>query len=186
MNRIGSVLFLSAMLLCVAACNGEKKSVQQTLEKIMAAKISLPEDVEEICHGEGHVLSDSVRKTEKLLYYVDSLQCSTCQISKFVRFGEIIRKADSTGRFEVVFLVSPKKGEKDFIRDYIKSIEMPFPICVDVDNAFRRINPAIPDDARFHCLYINAEGQPLLVGDPTVNERISTLLNKIITSNQNI
>ena len=103
-----------------------------------------------------------------------------------MRFGEIIRKADSTGRFEVVFLVSPKKGEKDFIRDYIKSIEMPFPICVDVDNAFRRINPAIPDDARFHCLYINAEGQPLLVGDPTVNERISTLLNKIITSNQNI
>lgn len=180
------VLYLLPLLLCVAACNGEKKNVQQTLERIMASEVSLPAEIEEICGGEGHMLPDSVRTAEKLLYFVDSLQCSTCQISKFVRFGEIIRKADSTGRFEVVFLVSPKKGEKDFIRDYIKSIEMPFPICVDVDNAFRRINPAIPDDARFHCLYINAEGQPLLVGDPTVNERISTLLNKIITSNQNI
>ena len=129
------------------------------------------------------MLPDSVRTAEKLLYFVDSLQCSTCQISKFVRFGEIMRKADSTGRFELMFLVSPKKGEKEFIRDYIKSIEMPFPICVDLDNAFKRINPAIPDDVRFHCLYLDAEGRPLLAGDPTVSENISALLDKIIFNN---
>lgn len=176
-------LFLLPLLLCVAACNGEKKSVQQTLERIMESEVSLPAEIEEICGGEGYMLPDSVRTAEKLLYFVDSLQCSTCQISKFVRFGEIMRKADSTGRFELMFLVSPKKGEKEFIRDYIKSIEMPFPICVDLDNAFRRINPAIPDDVRFHCLYLDAEGRPLLAGDPTVSENISALLDKIIFNN---
>ncbi len=46
-------LFLLPLLLCVTACNGEKKSVQQTLERIMASEITLPAEIEEICGGGG-------------------------------------------------------------------------------------------------------------------------------------
>lgn len=86
--------------------------------------------------------------------------------------------ADSSNAFKVMFLLSPKKAEKEKIREYIRLVYMPYPICVDTDNAFRRMNPCIPDDYRFHCLYIGSDGVPLFVGDPTSNKKLGELFRR--------
>lgn len=148
------------------------------MKSLLSSEVIFPENIERIFEGEYGILEESIRRSSKLLVFIDSTQCGECQISKLPRFEPIIEIADSIGDFKVVFLVSPKKSEINKIRRFIELTYMPYPIYVDIDNAFKSLNPSIPDDARFHCMYIGEDGRPLIVGDPTTSMHINSYYKK--------
>ena len=51
---------------------------------------------------------------------------------------------------------------------------------VDEDHAFLSRNPELPGDSRFHGMFLQADGRPLLFGDPMANEETEKLYFSIL------
>lgn len=180
-NRI---LFVTLILLFVS-CRTERGRVQDSLVSMMQSKILMPHVVERIYNGEDAILDCGMTGPAELLVFVDSLQCGTCQISKFYRFIDIIKEGEGTGKYNVMFLVSPKKEDMGAIREHILLVQPEYPIYIDVNHEFLKLNPQIPNDVRFHCMLIGKEGKPLLVGDPTGSEKMMRLFREVINNDDN-
>lgn len=57
---------------------------------------------------------------------------------------------------------------------------------MDDDNAFRRINPSIPDISSFHTMTVNENNEISLVGDLVYNEKIMKLFNRALQISNNL
>lgn len=56
--------------------------------------------------------------------------------------------------------------------------EIELPVYLDTEHDFRRLNPSIPDDVRFHSFFLDESGHPILIGDPSGSARMMSLLEK--------
>ncbi len=87
------ILFITLVLLFIS-CLTERGRVQDSLVSIMQSKILMPRVAERIYNDENVIQDCRMNGAAKLLVFVDSLQCGTCQISKFYRFIDIIKDGE--------------------------------------------------------------------------------------------
>lgn len=116
----------------------------------------------------------------KLIVFVDSTECSKCRIDKLIHYSELFTLSEETDAFKVMILLSTPKSEYREIYEHLLYSESRYPIYMDDDNAFRRINPSIPDKLTFHTVTVNENNEIILVGDPVYNEKIMDLFNKTL------
>lgn len=57
---------------------------------------------------------------------------------------------------------------------------------MDDDNAFRRINPSIPDISSFQTMTVNENNEISLVGDLVYNKTIMELFNRALQISNNL
>lgn len=111
--------------------------------------------------------------------YHDSLSCNSCQINHLNDYLCIYEKAD-TMSFDVLTIFSPRQEEYDEVMASLMKQDFPYPIYVDFDGSFRRANPCIPEDNRFHSFLLDKDGHPVFVGNPADNETMWNLFEKAL------
>ena len=178
MRRI--LLIAGLCLLAVVSPGCKKARIRAQLKELMGSTIVLPERITCVKGGEVYPMPDSLRGKAKLLVYVDSTECSKCRISRFVRYEPFFKEAERSGKFEVMLLLSVKESEYAEIIEHLELLENPFPVYVDEDHAFLSQNPELPGDSRFHGMFLQADGRPLLFGDPMANEETEKLYFSIL------
>ena len=72
-------------------------------------------------------------------------------------------------------IFSPKEEEYDALVKELMIADYPYPIYVDYNGVFRKLNPQIPEDRRFHCFLLDKNGYPVFVGNPVASERMMEL-----------
>lgn len=174
------LLLIGLCLIAVATAGCKKARLRSQLKELMGSTIVLPEKISCVRDGEMYPMPDSVRQKAKLLVYVDSTECSKCRISRFVRYEPFFKESERDGKFEVVLLLSIKASEYAETVEYLELLENPFPVYIDEEHAFLGRNPVLPADSRLHGMFLQADGRPVLFGDPAAGEKIEELYFKVL------
>lgn len=148
------------------------------LKDMLESTVSIPKRVTCIQGGKVFPMPESIRNQPKLVVFVDSTECSRCRIDKLVHYSEMFTLSEETNAFKVMILLSTPKSEYNDIYEHLLYSESQYPVYMDDDNAFRRINPSIPDKSMFHTMIVNENNEIVLVGDPVHNERVMELFNR--------
>ena len=172
-----SILIAFLILLFVpAGC--KKARVRSQVRELMSSTIVLPEIVSCVYNGEVFPMPDSLRDKQKLIVYVDSMECSKCRITRFIRYDETFDLARGSGMFEVVLLLSVKQGEYEEIKEHLLNIELFCPVYLDDENCFGRMNPSIVKTTLPRSFLVDQRGTIKMVGDPSSSKQMFELLRK--------
>lgn len=116
-----------------------------------------------------------------LLVYLDSTDCTTCALGHMYKWDELLAKyAEKKNYLQILFIFLPKKS---FDVAKLQEISLQYPlysVWIDSCGTFERNNPSIVEDPSLHVFLLNSEGNLLLVGNPSNNERIRNLFNKVL------
>lgn len=171
-------------LLCLGAsilCSCKNHKLYRQLEEFVGQQIVLPiiPQVDSSRMGSVNYLDKSIL----MVVYVDSIECTTCRAKGMFRYGDAIDLSrDSLPEFALLFIYSPKKQHLKDIQLALELSGFDYPILMDVDGAFPRKNPHIPQDNRFHTFLLNKEREVVLVGDPSNNPTLWGLYKSTIYS----
>lgn len=146
------------------------------------SEIVIPDDLELIHQGVISKLDVKSLKSNKFIIYYDSLDCSNCRVSHLIDLHPLYSLAD-TSSFSVITIFSPKQDEQDNLRRELILSHNLWPVYIDVNGNFRDNN--IPNDIRFHYFAINAENQPVFVGNPLANDEIYNVFLNVIKTKFN-
>ncbi len=145
------------------------------LGAIITAHVVQEQRITCVYNREVYPMPDSLAEKAKLIIYVDSIECSKCRISRFVQYSDYYRLSDEIQSFVPFLLLSLKEGESLSIQEHLLDIELPFPVFLDDNNMFMKLNPSIPKDIILHAFLTDATGAVLVAGDPAANEHLRRL-----------
>lgn len=124
----------------------------------------------------------------RFVVYIDSLNCSSCEINRLSRFDEYASLAETNMDFQIVVVIWPDSEARGTIVKGIEHRRLPFDVYVDYEGQFSKSNQNLPrSDARFHAFLLNRDNLPIMVGDPTSSKQIKSLFmeqyNKVFNPN---
>ena len=168
------ICLLVAMIL--SGCSEHRTG--KILKTFMKETIVLPDDMHSI--RDRSMSSVSVfKEIPTFVMYHDSLACSNCQIAHLIDNISLYESAD-TSDFQVVTVFSPRQEEYDEIMRQLMILDFPYPIYVDFNCSFRKLNAGIPEDVRFHSFLIDNDGHPVFVGNPAASDDLWKLFDKAL------
>ena len=171
---ITSLLFFAIISSCV-----ERRKVKDIMLEFVTSDIIIPDDLDCVFNAETSMSYIDTLKSNKLIIYYDSLDCSSCRISHLFDLYPLYTMAD-TSDFSVMTIFSPKKSEVENTRFQLMLINHTIPIYLDKNGSFAQLNNCIPTDQRFHSFLINETGKPVFVGNPLSNTKLNTLFFNFI------
>lgn len=181
MRPLLRILLMTLLCTLVSGCAlPEKHTTRQLLKKMIGSTVVLPEKVTCIQGGNSFPMPETLRTTPKYIVFVDSTECSMCRIDKLVHYKDLLEMSHETGAFEVFIILSIRESEYKHIFDHLLYSEHEFPIYLDEQASFRKLNPIIPDITAFHTLFVDRDNSIILVGDPVYNEQIMNLFHQVI------
>ena len=169
-------MLISLLLLC-SSCDSYRA---RRMEK---HAIAFPDSLEFIYQGEAGVrhLDVTSPPAYKLVMVIDSVQCSFCKVQKLQRYRDLFKESIDGGKFDLLVILSPKRGEADDLREFLLAHDFSIPIFLDQDNTFLTLNPFIPSDARFHSFLLDASGHLVFIGDPLKGNQAYKKFERVIT-----
>lgn len=180
--RFAIIIVLCAIVLLGGACDGservreEIRKMQQCETHLCLSDMSLlaMEDNEEV------VFLSFDKAPMKLVVYVDSALCSSCLIKNMYHWYDVIDKVEARyhGKMRVIFIFDSSIGQLKRLEFTYRNSAFRYPIFVDTVNVFRKNNPHIPDDNRFHTFLLDEKGKVVLVGSPLTNVNMRNLFFK--------
>lgn len=171
---------LPAVILVLLLTSCESIRMRSMMKSLQSTEIVLPETLTKFDDGSFRRMPSSGLSGPKMVIFIDSTNCSTCRLSKLVRYLPLEEKSAGGQRFRLVVLLSMKKGESSTLKDWMKNTEMPVPVYIDDGNEFRDLNPSIPEDVRFHSFFLDGNGKPLMIGDPSGSVKLMSMLDGLL------
>lgn len=165
------------IMLSLSSCVNQK--IRHDLKKFQQEKILQSLELEIIKDRNICMQSLPADKISMVMYY-DSTECNECRINHLGDCLPLYEMADSSASFQVVTIFAPRQEEYDEVIRQLMVLDFPYPIYVDFDGSFRKANPCIPEDKRFHCFLLDKDGHPVFVGNPVSSERMWDLFGKAL------
>lgn len=178
--------FIYCFIMCLSliACDSQKKKLESTMKQMQTVPIDIPYD-EMTCWS-----NDSTKKNMpwttakfKLVHYVDSVQCSTCYLSKKELLEDVLNlESESNGIFSNVFIVEPgtkKTAIKLLSDDYTHKLT-PQTLFIDTEGAFIKKNPVVPKNEIFHTFLLDENNKVIFVGNLLIGEHFRRKLIIVI------
>lgn len=158
----------------------ERIHLRAQLKEMTGRTVVLPPEVTCVYNGSiSQIPTTLLDNKAKFVVYVDSTECSLCKVSKLVQYESVIRLSRESGTFDLLFLLCPKRTEYQSVCEYLEFMDYTFPVYLDDLQLFRKNNPFIPNDIRFHSFFVDAENVVQVVGDPVLSPNIMNLINAL-------
>jgi hypothetical protein len=177
-------IFYLCCVLWLFSCY-EKNNLKKQIEQFIANEIVVPQGIRQIIAGRDSVVINPASNIEaRLIVWVDSIDCSSCRVSKLSEYAEVIDFIVEVERkFIPVFLFSPSRSNMKEVHRAINTMRFDnYPIFIDEDYMFSAMNPHVPADKRFHTFLIDKNGKVVLVGNPVNNPALWELYKTTITT----
>lgn len=165
------------IILCCACCVAigcSRWRVHKEIEMFTKTAIRIPDDMDVIQNG---LLDSCVRPLPykiKLIVYYTSKGCSSCNIGHLGDLEEFfnLKHGDS---YSPVVIFAPEAQKYHELVHSLKLQAYPFPIYIDKNGSFERLNTNLPADTRYHTFLVDKNDYITLVGNPIWNEAIRIL-----------
>lgn len=171
-------IFLPILLL---VCMGCTPNLTRQMQDFMGKKISFDvkfTDTSDMFDAQSRIKSDSIIK---FVVLYDSTECSSCRVNRLEQYNDISDLTDRYGvRVSPIIIFSPATAQMSELKRELRLQKLSFPIYIDSDHTFERINPCIPVDRRLHAFLLNRDNEVVLIGDPINNPALWDLYAKTI------
>lgn len=151
-----------------------------SLKVITEKNVDLCLDRMKLCKSRNYDQNLVHKGSYNLVVYIDSTSCTTCTIDKLYKWNDFIL---ATQRFKhkvnFIFVVEAKQYLLEDAYLYIESCGLKVPVYIDSIFTFKRNNPQIPKENRYHVFLTDKNGKVLVVGNPKENTHISELIKNI-------
>ena len=178
MKLTKNMALLATMTALILLPSCARQELKREMKRFMASEIVLPAEMEKSQGGTFVPVRREELSGPKMIVFIDSTECSSCRLSKLMVYDSVERLSREGGNFRFVVLISAKKSESAKVRDLLLHSEISFPVYLDTEHDFRRLNPSIPDDVRFHSFFLDGSGHPVFIGNPAGSARMMSLLEK--------
>lgn len=178
MNRY--IKYIFAVLILVS-CNAPHTQLKQTFDSFLGSRIVIPPFKEAIYHGQDSIIP-FVKKKYNIIIYLDSITCSSCEISELGKWSSFMSNSmqTNTNCLFIAAQLSPQKEEE--IKTLVKILKFPWPIYIDKSNRFIQYNhTTLPNNKLFHTFLLNTNDEVILIGNPIINFDLQNLYIKTIT-----
>ena len=170
-------ILVVAVTLLSCADNDE---IEKQIAAFQEETIVLPELVKvehrEITRGEPEA------SLFKMVIYNDSLECSSCKIMHMEDVKDLYELSEEYPGLGIYTIFSPRQLEYDGAMVDLMRLNYPYALYVDMDGAFEKANPGLPDDKRFHSFLLDRDGHPVFIGNPTANEQLWVLFKEVLAN----
>lgn len=114
----------------------------------------------------------------KIINYVDSVGCVSCKLL-LPLWKRFIAELDSvTGGSVPVYMFFTPKDIRE-IRYIIRRDGYTYPVCIDMDDEFNRLN-RFPEEQMFHTFLLDSCNRVVAMGNPVHNNKINQLYYDIL------
>jgi hypothetical protein len=158
----------------VACSNKQRSDAESVIREWVGKEIRFP-----ILQGDTARVLDSLLNIEyKVLFYVDSIGCTSCRLSLEI-WNLLIQESNEqlNGRMSFLFFFQPKYPVET--TNLISSEKFYYPVFIDVYNRIGNINH-FPKDTQYHCFLLNKENKVLLIGNPADNLSLWNLYKEVV------
>ena len=174
-------IFIFVYILLFASCqNSDKSRIAHMIDEWDGKEIIYPDDLVFTTMGEDTAkwfLKDS-RYT--IVTYADSIGCMGCKL-KLPAWKDFISYLDSVSdhAVKVIFILHPR-DEKEMAH-LIKYNNFLYPVCLDTNDSFNKINK-IPSNLAFQTFLLDNKNKVIAIGNPIHNPNVRTLYLNLILS----
>lgn len=124
------------------------------------------------------------KSTYKILVYTDSSGCTGCKLHLH-KWKELMEQLDSIAHPNVPILFYIQPRDRMEIQYLLRGNDFDFPVCVDMENRFGRLNN-LPSDTMLTVFLLDKNDQVLLQGNPCIDMDMKSLYLKQITGKENV
>lgn len=172
LKSLTSFLFVASFILLIS-CKDEKEKVKNHVEEMKATPIFLCLDQME-CRR--NPIKDKSNSTYRMVVYVDSTECSTCALSKLRFWNPLIKEArDKKIDIDYIFILAPRIESMDDINMELGITDLQSSIYLDTAYVFKKNNPTIPSENKYHSFLLNNKDKVIFVGSPIDNKNIKNV-----------
>ncbi len=168
---------LCALALLSTGCSRQK--IARQLKEFQKTEVVIPHELQKV---ESRIIGNYSPggKTVTLVNYYDSTSCSSCRVAHLSDLIGIYELEQEYPEFQVLTIFSPQMENYDDLLAELFVSDFPYPVYVDIDAVFRKSNPQIPEDEKFHTFLIDRNMKPLFVGNPTAGKELGALFRRVL------
>lgn len=166
------------ILVFIFSC-ASPSNFKKDIEKLKSAPINFPNNLKLL--NEHKLKQSSFKKDNiKFVYYLDSVECSSCAINKMYTWQSYINYANNIlkNKLDFYFIFAPSKSDLSSLLVSVKAYDIEFPIYIDYEYSFFKANPNLSSKKELHAFLLDKSNNVIVVGDPRYNKEIEKLFYK--------
>lgn len=181
-ENMKNIIFIFISFLLIGC--GEKRKVKEAYAKMCATNIVFPETAQVTYNGKDTVIADFYTAQMKQVVFVDSMDCTSCIISKLALWKPMFEySASLDNSIKFYFVLTPAAKKEQFVKSSLKGYILDYPVIIDSKREFLALNPHIPKDKTFHTFLLDADNKVMFVGSPIANDAIRQLFFEATQNN---
>lgn len=142
------------------------------------AELTIPYDMMEIAGGSIRKYKVPNTDSPLMVIYYNEAECGSCRISKLNMLDTLFRLSETSGKFQMLVVFSPKQEDIQEILTLLMNKHYPYPIALDTSGLFHQLNSFIPNDNRFHCFLTDSNKKPIFIGNPLYSSELWNIFIK--------
>ena len=174
-------IFIFVYILLFASCqNSDKSRIAHMIDEWDGKEIIYPDDLVFTTMGQDTAKSFLKDSRYTIVTYADSIGCMGCKL-KLPAWKDFISYLDSVSdhAVKVIFILHPR-DEKEMAH-LIKYNNFLYPVCLDTNDSFNKINK-IPSNLAFQTFLLDNKNKVIAIGNPIHNPNVRTLYLNLILS----
>lgn len=178
MRSIFSLFIACIICMFIAGCH-RNNDIRDKIVSMQSSRITLFQD-SMLCINEHETVNAEDQQLLKLVLFVDSSECSSCNIRKLWEWTPYLKSFDGLNAFKFLVVLEVQSKYLYYTKEQLKLAGIKTPVYLDTLSVFRRHNPQIPDNRMFHTFLLDESDSVLLVGNPLINGQIDKMLKGIV------
>lgn len=168
------IYILILLSLSLASCKESKKeSISLLVKEWIGKEITYPDNMTFTLWGKDTVDNFMASTPYTIVTYADSVGCISCKL-QLVNWMAYIKELNrlAPDRVKVHFIFHPNEA-RDII-GLLKRDEFNYPVCIDLDDSFNKLN-RLPSVMAFQTVLIDSNNKVVAMGNPVYNPKIKEL-----------
>lgn len=177
MKYLINIYKLSALLFIYIFFSCQNSPMREKYKELKNSNIKFSNQLEVLYNGKDTMINDFWINALKIVIYKDSISCNECYIESLLQWNDLIDEYKNLN-IRFYFILHPSSDKYEDIKLLLRTIEFNYPIIIDYNGYFRKMNPQISDDPNLHTFLLNRNNKVILIGNPLYSDNINMLLKK--------
>ena len=173
MKSIIKILLIAAIFF---SCNSQQKEIKKIVKEWQGKEIVVPGQIEYKVLGRDTICSDLWGNQYKILTYIDSVGCSSCQMG--LHFWQEIIETFEREQLDVSILFVIHSKNYPLLSRELIAADFNYPVIYDHNNLFDKLNQFPP--APYRTFLLDKNNKVILIGSPVDNRQIWDIYKELI------
>lgn len=181
-GNMNGVIFISfsviTFILYSCTTTRKEREINSMISEWSGKEIMFPKDMCFVVYGKDTVEYPKKRLKYSIVCYMDSAGCTSCKLQPqlWKKYISLLYTADGE-KVPVLFFMHPRN--KHELIDLLENTYFNYPVCIDEDDAFNRLNH-FPSDMSFQTFLLDKDNKVIAIGNPVHNLKLGELYLQII------